>query len=106
MIVKEQSIINGEVLDDKELLLLAALYHDSGRSKGASNKMHGVVGAQIARSKLSKTLDEKILDIIEFLIATHASKIDKVDFKNKEFSEKEKKNIQALSDILKKMPML
>lgn len=92
---------NGEILDDKELLLLAALYHDSGRSKGASNKMHGIVGAQIARTKLGENLDEKSLDIIEFLIETHASKIDKVDFKNKKFSEKEKENIQVLSDILK-----
>lgn len=91
----------GEKLSNTELLLWASLYHDSGRSLRVSNKSHGVVGAQIAREKLKNKFEEKDLDVIEFLIETHAKKTNLVDFKNKNFSDKEKENIQILSDILK-----
>lgn len=92
---------NAELLPYKDLLLLSALYHDSGRCRGASNKKHGIVGAEIARDKLSNKIDSKSLDIIKLLIKTHATKIDLVNFEDKKFTEVEKKNIQNLSNILK-----
>lgn len=92
---------NPKLFSNKELLLLAALYHDAGRSKGASNKNHGIVGAEIAREKLVNTLGHKNLDIIELLIKTHATKSDQVDFTDKNFEDKERDIIQELSNILK-----
>lgn len=95
------NIKNDELKDSKDLLLLASLYHDAGRSKGATNKNHGIVGAQIAHERLKNKVDAKNLDIIELLIKTHATKSDVVDFEDKKFTEQEKKKIQILSDILK-----
>lgn len=89
-----------EYIKNHDILLLAALYHDCARNS-ASNKMHGVVGAKIARDKLKDTLDDKTINSICLLIETHASYQDTVDFKNYTYSEEEKKNIQILSDILK-----
>ncbi len=91
----------GEILDNSDILLYAALYHDCGRSFKVSNKMHGIVGSQVARKKLSNTFDSKTLNIIELLIETHAKKENTVDFKNYNFDDTDKKNIQILSDILK-----
>lgn len=89
-----------EHIKNHNVLLLAALYHDCGRHL-ASNKMHGIVGAKIARERLKDTLDDKTINSICLLIETHASYQDMVDFKNYNYSEEEKKNIQILSDILK-----
>lgn len=92
---------NGKILKNKELLLYSALYHDCGRSLKVSNKMHGIISARIAKEKLKKDYNDKELNIIEILIETHAKPNDKVDFKNYNFSENERKNIQELSNILK-----
>lgn len=89
-----------EYLENQEILLLAALYHDCGRNV-ASNKMHGIVGAKIARNKLKNTIDDKAINSICLLIETHASYQDIDDFRDYNYSEEEKKNIQILSDILK-----
>lgn len=99
-IINEKSS-KGEILENQDILLYAALYHDCGRKLTVSNKRHGVVGAQIAKEKLKNTLDSKILNSICLLIETHASKNDRVDFKNFKYSKKEKENIQMLSNILK-----
>lgn len=92
---------NGEKLKNKELLLYSALYHDCGRSLIVFNKTHGIISARIAKEKLKKDYDDKELNIIEILIETHAKTTDNVDFKNYDFSENERKNIQELSNILK-----
>lgn len=91
----------GAIIDNKDLLLKAALYHDCGRSWNFFGENHGIKGAKKARILLKNELDEKSLNIIELLIETHAQKENKVDFKNYEFNNQEKKNIQLLSDILK-----
>ena len=90
-----------EIIKNQDILFLACLYHDYGRSLGASNKMHGIIGAKETAKKLEGTLSEKDIITIEFLIETHASRNDKVDFKNIVLNEKEKAEIQKLSDILK-----
>lgn len=91
---------NGMQLNNEDILLLAALYHDCGRSK-STNKNHGIIGAEIARNKLHGTLDNITIDKIGLLIETHAKKDDNVDFKDYDYNIKEKENIQMLSDILK-----
>lgn len=91
---------NKEQIEDYEILLLAALYHDCARGS-SSNKMHGIIGAKIAKDKLKKALDNKTVNSICLLIETHASNKDIVNFKNYNYTENEKKNIQILSNILK-----
>lgn len=91
---------NGEKIDNEEILLHAALYHDSGRRRSLG-KNHGVVGAKIARRNLEDTFDEKTINSICLLIETHALIDDKVDFKNYDYTKEEKNNIQTLSNILK-----
>lgn len=91
----------GKVLKNTDILLYSALYHDCGRSLFVSNKKHGIVGAKIAKEKLKEEFNAKDLNIIELLIETHANPNDIVDFKNYKFSEKDKDNIQILSNILK-----
>lgn len=90
-----------EILNNQEILLYSALYHDCGRRLTVSNKNHGIVGAKIAKSKLKNIFDNKSLTSICLLIETHASKNDIVDFKNFSYSKEEKENIQLLSNILK-----
>ncbi len=92
---------NGEILNDTEILLYAALYHDCGRSLTVSNKMHGIKGAQKVSEYLKNDFDDKILKAIQLLIETHAKKTDAVDFQAFNYTDDEKRNIQALSDILK-----
>lgn len=92
---------NGEMLDNIDILLLAALYHDCGRKWQISNKIHGVVGADIASKKLKGSFDDKTIHSICLLIETHAKIDDTVDFKGYKYTLKEKKQIQELSDILK-----
>lgn len=92
---------NGSIIDNQDLLLKAALYHDCGRTWNPFAENHGISGAKKARILLKDELDEKSLNIIELLIETHAQKENKVNFKNYEFNNQEKENIQLLSDILK-----
>ena len=91
---------NGEVIENQELLFYATLYHDIGKTIGASNKEHGKVGSQEVYKYLEDALDEKSIKIVSSLIKTHASEDDRVEF-SEDFSEDEKKRIQELSDILK-----
>ena len=106
VITYAQIIINekakkGEVIDNQNLLLLAALYHDIGKSLGSSNKEHGIVGAKEVKKYLENELSPKEIDMIQRLIITHAQESDKVEFDNIEYTEEEKKNLQILSNILK-----
>lgn len=101
MWILNQKKNNGEILENQDILFYSALYHDCGRSLLVSNKMHGIVGAQIAKEKLKDTFDSKKVIGICLLIETHASRVDEVDFKNITFSKEEKENIQILSNILK-----
>lgn len=91
---------NGEVVENSELLFYATLYHDIGKTIGATNEEHGKVGSQEVYKYLEKTLDEKSIKIVSSLIKTHASEDDRVELST-DFSEEEKKKIQELSDILK-----
>ncbi len=91
----------GKFLENTDILLYAALYHDCGRSLIVSNKKHGIVGAKIAKEKLKNDFNKKDLNAIELLIETHAKPNDIVDFKSYKFIKSEKENIQALSNILK-----
>lgn len=92
---------NGETINNQNILLYSALYHDCGRSLLVSNKKHGIISAKIAREKLKNSFDEKTTNTIELLIETHASTNDIVDFKNYNYTNDEKNNIQILSNILK-----
>ena len=92
---------NGTTINNIDILLKAALYHDCGRTWNLFAENHGISGAKKMRLILKDELNEKSLNIIELLIETHATKDNKVDFKNYEFTNQEKENIQLLSDILK-----
>ncbi len=93
--------ILNKIQNNIDILLYSALYHDCGRKLTVSNKMHGIVGAKIAKEKLKKAFNNKDLNSIELLIENHAKPNDTVDFKNYKFAESEKENIQILSNILK-----
>lgn len=90
-----------EILKNTDILLYSALYHDCGRKLTVSNKMHGIISAQIAGKKLKSDFDDKIITAIKLLIETHANPNDIVDFKNYDFTNIEKENLQTLSNILK-----
>lgn len=91
---------NGEVIENLELLFNATLYHDIGKTIGATNEEHGKIGSQEVYKYLENTLDEKSMKIVSSLIKTHASENEIVELSG-EFSEEEKRKIQELSDILK-----
>lgn len=99
--ILNMKVSKGEFLKNTDILFYSALYHDCGRSFFVTNKMHGIVGAKISKEKLKKDFDDKDLNAIELLIETHAKPNDIVKFKDYKFSEKEKENIQILSNILK-----
>ncbi len=99
--ILNMKISRGEILREINVLLYSALYHDCGRNLFVSNKKHGIVGAKIAKEKIKNDFNDKDSKIVELLIETHAKPSDIVDFKNYIFSEKEKENIQILSNILK-----
>ena len=86
---------------NEDILMYAALYHDIGKTKGASNKEHGIVGATEFKKNMHGILDDKTINIICLLIYQHASETDLVNFDNSEFSLEEQKSIQLMSDILK-----
>lgn len=92
--------LNSEDID-LELLLTAALYHDIGKTLGASNKMHGFVGAKQFLDNHVGDLDYKKATIISTLIKQHALEEDKIDFFNVKITDMEKIKVQKMSDILK-----
>lgn len=85
----------------QDLLLTAALYHDIGKSMGASNKTHGAVGAQKFAKLSQGKMPTKDIEIIRMLIEQHAKEDDKVDFTNKNYSLEEQQVIQLMANILK-----
>lgn len=85
----------------QDLLLTAALYHDIGKTMGASNKTHGIVGAQEFIKLMQGKMDSKDIEIISILIDEHAKEDDKIDFADKNYSLEEQKAIQLMADILK-----
>lgn len=99
--ILNKKISKGEILKNTDILLYSALYHDCGRNWTVSNKMHGIVGAKLAKEKLKRNFNNKDLNIVELLIETHAKPNDIVDFKNYKFTKSDKENIQILSNILK-----
>lgn len=99
--ILNKKINKGEDLKNTDILLYSALYHDCGRNLFVSNKMHGIIGAQLARKKLKNNFDNMNLNSIELLIETHAKPNDIIDFKNYNFNDIEKENLQILSNILK-----
>lgn len=101
MWILNEKLKNGIKLNNKEILFCASLYHDSGKTIGASEEKHGLVGAKVAYEKLKDKIDDKDLNSIELLIETHAVVDNKVYFRSYEYSVSEKENIQMLSDILK-----
>lgn len=84
------------LLKNEDILLYSLLYHDAGRVKICSNKMHGIKGAEIARLKLKDIFDAKQLEAISLLIINHASKSDIILFKNELFTEPICKNFRIL----------
>lgn len=88
-------------LINKKLLLYAALYHDIGKTIGASNQEHGLVGVTEFRKMMKYKLDSKELEIISLLIFQHAEESDIINFSNDDFSKEEQKSIQLMSNILK-----
>ena len=88
-------------LINKKLLLYAALYHDIGKTIGASNQEHGLVGVTEFRKMMKYKLDSKELEIISLLIFQHAEESDIINFSNDDFSKEEQKSIQFMSNILK-----
>lgn len=91
----DKSLIN------ERMLLYAALYHDIGKTKGASNQDYGLVGAAEFKKMTRGQLNEKEIEIISLLIYQHASEFDVINFENTDFSETEKLSIQFMADILK-----
>ena len=99
-IINSMKSKNIEILFEKELLL-AALYHDIGKTAGASGRKHGIVGSKIFGEKLKNRLDEKSIKIIQLLIETHAQDNDIITFEDNYFTEEEQEAIQLISNILK-----
>ena len=88
-------------LINEEILMYAALYHDIGKTMGASNQEHGIVGAAEFKKMMQGKLDDKSIEIISRLIYQHASESDLINFENANYTDEEKKSIQLTSDILK-----
>ncbi len=95
---EERQLINKEM---EETLLQAVLYHDIGKTYGASNKEHGKVGSKIFKEMTTGKIEERQLEIISALIKQHADEEDKIDFENFGFTLEEQKTIQLMSNILK-----
>ncbi len=85
---------------DKNILLTAGLYHDIGKSIGASNIEHGEIGAKEFQQRMESSLDSKTIDIICKLIRQHASEKDEIEFDDN-YTFEERESIQLMSNILK-----
>lgn len=85
----------------QDLLLTAALYHDIGKVMGASNKTHGVVGAQEFAKLSQENMSPKDIEIIKILIEQHDKEDDNIDFTDKDYSLEEQQAIQLMANILK-----
>lgn len=92
--------INSPLIDEN-ILMYAALYHDIGKTLGASNKEHGLVGSEEFKRIMKDKLDDKKIDIISKLIFQHAIDEDVIDFSNTNYTKQEQEAIQLMSDILK-----
>ena len=88
-------------LINEEIIMYAALYHDIGKTIGASNREHGIVGAIEFKKMMQGKIDDKWIEIISMLIYQHASESDLINFENTNYNDEEKKSIQLMSDILK-----
>ena len=99
--ILNKKVSKGENLKNTDILLYSALYHDCGRKLTVSNKMHGIISAQIARKKLRNDFNDKDLNAIKLLIETHAIRSDIINFNGYGFHDSEKENLQILSNILK-----
>ena len=86
---------------NEELLLLAALYHDVGKTHGASSKDHGIVGASYFKKMMQGKIDSKDINTACLLIYQHADEADTISFDDSEYTIEEKNSIQLMSDILK-----
>ena len=86
---------------NKSLLLTAALYHDIGKTIGASNKSHGQVGALEFTKLMQGMMSSKDIETVSMLINQHALEEDKIDFASKDYTLEEQEQIQLMSDILK-----
>ena len=86
---------------NEEILMYAALYHDIGKTLGASNQEHGLVGSEEFKKMMKGIFDDKKIDIISKLIFQHALEEDKIDFTDYGYSIAEQQEIQLMSDILK-----
>ena len=86
---------------NEEWLLLAALYHDVGKTHGASSKDHGIVGASYFKKMMQGKLDPKDINTVCLLIYQHADEADTISFDDSEYTIEEKNSIQLMSDILK-----
>ena len=83
------------------LLMCASLYHDIGKTVGASNQEHGEVGATRFEQMMKGKMSDKDIKIVSLLIKQHALESDTIIFDDDTFTEDEKKEIQLMSDILK-----
>ncbi len=83
------------------LLMCASLYHDIGKTVGASNQEHGEVGATRFEQMMKGKMSDKDIKVVSLLIKQHASESDTITFTDDTFSDAEKKEIQLMSDILK-----
>ncbi len=83
------------------LLMIAGLYHDIGKTTGASNQEHGEVGATRFEQMMKGKMADKDIRIVSLLIKQHALDSDTITFTDDTFSDAEKKEIQLMSDILK-----
>lgn len=86
---------------NEEILMYAALYHDIGKTLGASNQEHGKIGSDEFEKMMKGKIDDKKIDIISKLIFQHAIEEDKIDFSNSNYTIEEQMQIQLMSDILK-----
>lgn len=103
VIVYARMIMNklDSVLINEEILMYATLYHDIGKTIGASNQEHGLVGSEKFKEIMKDKMNDKEIDIISKLIFQHASEENVIDFTNSTYSISEQQEIQLMSNVLK-----
>ncbi len=82
-------------------LLMAALYHDIGKTIGASNKEHGKVGMLEFKKKMQGKIDNVTLEQLSLIIGNHSEENNKLDFQNTNLNLEEQEEAQLLCNILK-----